>query len=250
MARLSAKEGLVLLFRTVCLMMAIWLSWPSLGVGGGSSFGVMTDALQVVHAVPLSHFTSLTAQVNASFVSESQVRRMARRSADLLGLPQKVVQQSTPFWHSATVRGPQVTVRAESVKLRLPSGWHGETVLIVDQTGRRAGVQEAMAKIVQRLAPLGETFRSSAVIMAEIPGHVTNTMMGQLQTIVRQRLRARLVESVASGGLNVQAFDVPDLEPAVGISGKTMNLQLAMSYDSYHGWTQVTLGSPLITISY
>ncbi|MCL6631817.1 MAG: YwmB family TATA-box binding protein [Alicyclobacillus herbarius] len=145
-----------------------------------------------------------------------------------------VIQTDETVTNLATKPTPEVASGLQKLRNRLAIVWAAEW----------AGARAVQASTVQ----------AAPQISACISGHRDGRMLnGQEDAVVSRVLgsvSARRVEGIQTGSLlSISAYS-PLSSIRLTSDGHKMNLQIGVHYDSYHHYTHVVIGTPIITVTY
>lgn len=124
-----------------------------------------------------------------------------------------------------------------------------ETVYSVDRRSNTFPREEDVAGLTEPLQALGLHPRVSVNLVGASPGDLRRSGRRLFRKIFGGE-GTGIATGITQGAYWSVAGDVPDGGPAVLVAGRPVNLQVALSYDRATERTQVTVGTPLISITY
>ncbi|MCL6627733.1 YwmB family TATA-box binding protein [Alicyclobacillus shizuokensis] len=225
----------------------------------------LTRAYAASGAHPLGFEVHNWSEVNQQFMRVSQLSTMADR------VRQEMAQHGANLIHMKTLRKAvdgeaYVAVEGETkqharVSIILSSlrasAATAQTVLVIRADEPGTDLDDVQKRVsawwtVEQAAV--ESFHASPQISACISGYrdgrILNGQQGAMVSRVLESVSARRVEGIHTGSLTSVSAYSPLGSVWMTSDGHKMNLQVAVHYDSYHHYTHVVIGTPIITVTY
>ncbi len=219
---------------------------PVLPAGGNAPLPLADAIFGASHARLQTALLTVWGTIPAAGLVPSQDRGLAERIGRALGIAGPVHLIVRPTYARATAGGTLTHLVVETVTL----GPHtSETLYSVDRTLSVMPTESDLGALATPLAALGLTPQTAVNLVGTLPG----SMWGKRLALLRHMLAGRAVREAAgvtAGPYVSVTADAPGGGPATLVAGKAVNLQVALTYDTSTGSTVVTVGSPLISITY
>ena len=227
--------------------------WHAPLLRGGTPFAIYHKAWQATGATLLStHFNAFTT-INHQFLSQQQLEVDMAKVATTLGQSGWVKSyKSYAMFRQVVWQRPREKLIIQTVRLRNGLNQPPKTLLVVDRTvfGPSPNFRRIEQEMGQLFLPFVVAPRFDVSLVGAIPNRL-NTMSLKTHLLdVFSSLKGHMVEGITHHGLASLTGLVPGLSDQVVVAGRPLNLQIAASYDAYHHRTQITLGSPLIDVTY
>lgn len=226
--------------------LAASLAAPVFPLGGTTALPLTSAIFRASHARLERALVTVWGAMQADRLVPGRDRTLARRMALALGLPGPVRLIVRPTYARATAGGAGTHLVVETVTL----GPHeNETIYSVDRTLFALPTEQDVGAVATPLVAMGLTPETSVNLVGSLPG----SLWGERLSVLRHMLAGRAVreaDGVTKGPYVSVTADAPGGGPATLVAGKAVNVQVALTYDTSTGSTEVTVGSPLISITY
>lgn len=171
---------------------------------------------------------------------------LARRLERTLGLSGRIKLTRRSTYARAVATGSGTTITVETVTI---GPQVSEMVYSVDRALGAFPTEEDIGRLTTPLTALGLTPQLAVNVVGRLPGRDWGRRLHILSTLLAGRA-AREADGVTSGPYVSVTADAGNGGPTVLVAGKPVNVQVALTYDTSTASTEVTVGSPLISITY
>lgn|GEM_PF-5958380 len=229
-----------------CSFLASSVMAPVLPAGGNAPLPLADAIFRASHARVQMAFLTLWGTLPAAGVVPSQDSGLAERIGRALGIAGPVHLIVRPTYARATAGTTLTHLVVETLTL----GPHAsETVYSVDRTLASMPTESDLGALATPLTILGLTPETSVNLVGSLPGSMWEKRLGLLRHMLAGRA-VREAAGVTTGPYVSVTADAPGGGPATLVAGRAVNVQVALTYDTSAGSTEVTVGSPLISITY
>lgn len=165
------------------------------------------------------------------------------------------VHVSEPLTKTTTVNYQKVTesrtvggMTTQVIVERLSTG---ATFAVLDCTSAQgfAGLTAHEAEFESALKGLG-ILHTDINLEGNLPGHVTAVHQRVLVRRALAAIGASDVNGINASGYIAMSAHTPFIRSSDSLQGHPVNVQVAISYNSYRHATQVYVGTPLVTVTY
>lgn len=127
----------------------------------------------------------------------------------------------------------------------------GAVFIVVDRTSSHGffGLRGSERKFFGLLQPYGLVHRDIN-LEGSLPGHVSLTAQKEVVKKALQAVGAKDVNGITAPGYMAMSAHTPFISHHDSLDGHPVNMQVAVSYNSYLKATQVYVGTPLVTVTY
>lgn len=127
---------------------------------------------------------------------------------------------------------------------------NSNVVISFFDTSTAPSVKKNVAAIVACLDKRGIDYKTNISLTGSIAGKLEEDAIEDLYIRAFESIGANKVEGIHDNGLvSVSAFS-PSISETVNVNGKSINMNMAVRYNSYEGKTYIWLATPVITTVY
>ncbi len=178
----------------------------------------------------------------------NQPRQLARKLGDALHIHSALVSRRTPEYRQFSQTQSLAGITTRVIVERLGNG---TTFAVLDRTSSH-GFSDVSAseRLFETALKRDGAVHTNVNLEGTLPGRISQSRERQL---VRQSLKsagAVGVNGIKTRGYVAMSGRTPFIEATDSLQGRSVNIQVALTYNNYLHATQVFVGSPLLTVTY
>ena len=205
----------------------------------------LMTAFRSTKARPLGY--SVNDWVSVKHRQES-LKSLASRESALLHLPGIPKARHGTGYQKLSLTHTVNHIKTSLIVERLVSG---QTFVVMDRTSPNSftGLRETSALFKTLLEPYGAV-HNDINLEGVLPGHLSATGEKALIDSAFQAIGAQRVNGLATAGYIAYAGYSSLISASDQLQGHPVNIQVAITYNTYLRQTEVLVGSPLVTVTY